>query len=179
MDVCRETIMSEEYGDFIVNFVGDERAALEKFKVPCFQRISSYYGSVYSPLNELNELSLRNYSFASIPALYGLMERDLSVRSRDLQQALEKSGILRLQKQPILSLKGQGCIMAFIDTGIDIFDRQFRYSNGDTRIIRIWDMTDDSGTPPEGILYGGEYSEEDINKVLEGADLMKVKQMKV
>ena len=168
MDVCRETIMSEEYGDFIVNFVGDERAALEKFKVPCFQRISSYYGSVYSPLNELNELSLRNYSFASIPALYGLMERDLSVRSRDLQQALEKSGILRLQKQPILSLKGQGCIMAFIDTGIDIFDRQFRYSNGDTRIIRIWDMTDDSGTPPEGILYGSEYTEEDINKVLRG-----------
>lgn len=166
MDVCREAIMSEEYGDFIVNFVGDERAALERFKVPCFQRISSYYGSVYSPLNELNELSLRNYSFATIPALYGLMERDLSVRSRDLQQALEKSGILRLQKQPILSLKGQGCIMAFIDTGIDIFDRQFRYSNGDTRIIRIWDMTDDSGTPPEGILYGSEYSEEDINRAL-------------
>lgn len=164
--------MSEEYGDFIVNFVGDERAALERFKVPCFQRISSYYGSIYSPLNELEELGLRNYSFASIPALYGLMERDLSVRSRDLQQALEKSGIIKLQRQPVLGLKGQGCIMAFIDTGIDIFDNQFRYSNGDTRIIRIWDMTDDSGTPPEGILYGSEYTEEDINRAIRmsGAD---------
>lgn len=170
MDVCREAIMSEEYGDFIVNFVGNNKAALDKYKASCFQRISSYYGSIYSPLNELKDLSLRNYSFGSIPALYGLMERDLSVRSRDLQQALEKSGILKLQRQPVLSLKGQGCIMAFIDTGIDIFDSQFRYSNGDTRIIRIWDMNDNTGTPPEGILYGSEYTEEDINEVLRGGE---------
>ena len=168
MDVCRDAIMSEEYGDFIVNFVGNNKAALDKYKASCFQRISSYYGSIYSPLNELKDLSLRNYSFGSIPALYGLMERDLSVRSRDLQQALEKSGILKLQRQPVLSLKGQGCIMAFIDTGIDIFDNQFRYSNGDTRIIRIWDMNDNTGTPPEGILYGSEYTEEDINELLRG-----------
>ena len=170
MDVCRDAIMSEEYGDFIVNFVGNNKAALDKYKASCFQRISSYYGSIYSPLNELKDLSLRNYSFGSIPALYGLMERDLSVRSRDLQQALEKSGILKLQRQPVLSLKGQGCIMAFIDTGIDIFDNLFRYSNGDTRIIRIWDMNDNTGTPPEGILYGSEYTEEDINEVLRGGE---------
>ena len=170
MDTCKDIIMSQEYGDFIVNFVGSDSEALDRFKVLCFQRISSYYGSIYRPLNELKELSIRNYSFGSIPTLYGLMERDLSVRSRDLQVALEKSGILKLQRQPVLSLKGQGCIMAFIDTGIDIFDMQFRYSNGDTRIIRIWDMNDSSGTPPQGILYGSEYTEDDINRVLRASE---------
>ena len=163
---CENKINSEEYADFIVNFIGTDDEAKEKFGVSCFQRISSYYGSVFVPLNRLNELTGVKYSFNTIPALYGLMERDLPVRARDLARALEESGILRLQNQPVLSLKGQGCIMAFIDSGIDIFDQEFRFSNGDTRILRLWDMTDTSGRPPEGIKYGSEYMDEEINEVL-------------
>lgn len=173
MDDCGNIILSEDYGDFIVNFIGTSKMALDRFSVPCFQRISSYYGAIYRPLADVKELSPRNYSFGSIPALYGLMERDLSIRQRDLEEALDKSGILKLQNQPILNLKGQGCIMAFIDTGIDIFDNAFRYSNGETRIIRIWDMEDTNGTPPEGILYGSEYNEVDINGILSEDDRSK------
>ena len=168
---CREIIVSEDYADFIVNFTGEDDLAKEKFDVDCFQRISSYYGIVYRPLNEISTLSLRNYSYNSIPALYGIMERDLAVRRKDLELALDESGIARLQNQPSLKLKGQGCIMAFIDTGIDIFDEEFRFSNGDTRILRLWDMTDNTGRPPEGILYGSEYTQEDINRVLRGNQL--------
>lgn len=166
MDDCREIIVSEDYADFIVNFIGEDVLAKEKFGVECFQRISSYYGIVYRPLNAIQTLSLRNYSYNSIPALYGLMERDLAVRRRDLELALDESGILKLQNQPSLRLRGQGCIMAFIDTGIDIFDEEFRFSNGDTRILRLWDMTDNTGRSPEGILYGSEYNSEDINRIL-------------
>lgn len=165
---CGSVILSEEYADFIVNFIGNEEEALNRFSATCFQRISSYYGSIYRPLNSLDELALRNYSFGSIPALYGLMERDIAVRVRQLELALDRSGILKLQNQPVLKLKGQGCIMAFIDTGIDILDDEFRYSNGETRILRIWDMEDETGTPPKGLLYGSEYVESEINRVLQG-----------
>jgi hypothetical protein len=58
--------------------------------------------------------------------------------------------------------------MAFIDSGIDIFDNEFRFSNGDTRILRLWDMTDNTGVPPEGILYGSEYTDVEINRWLRG-----------
>lgn len=167
---CREIIVSEDYADFIVNFTGEDALAREKFGVECFQRISSYYGVVYRPLNAISTLSLRNYSYNSIPALYGLMERDLVVRRKDLDLALDESGILKLQNQPSLRLRGQGCIMSFIDTGIDIFDEEFRFSNGDTRILRLWDMTDNTGRPPEGILYGSEYNSEDINRILRAND---------
>ena len=180
---CGSVILSEEYADFIVNFIGSEEEALNKFSATCFQRISSYYGSVYRPLNSIDELALRNYSFGSIPALYGLMERDISVRARQLELALDRSGILKLQNQPVLNLKGQGCIMAFIDTGIDIFNEEFRFSNGDTRILRIWDMTDDSGIPPQGILYGSEYVESEINRALvsggEQSDLRNIDRLAV
>ena len=166
MDDCGWKILSEDYADFIVNFIGEGEDALDKFGVPCFQRISSYYGSVYVPLKELNGLSRVKPRFGAIPALYGLMERDIAIRYGQLRRGLEESGVLKLQNQPILNLKGQGCIMAFIDSGIDIFDTEFRFSNGETRILRIWDMADISGQPPEGILYGSEYTDEDINRLL-------------
>ena len=168
MDDCASKILSEEYTDFIVNFIGSDDEARSKFGVECFQRISSYYGSIFVPLTELNSLAGMKSGFDAIPALYGLMERDIAVRVKDLDRALEESGILRLRNQPVLALKGQGCIMAFIDSGIDIFDKEFRFSNGDTRILRLWDMTDTTGEPPEGILYGSEYTDLDINRILRG-----------
>jgi hypothetical protein len=53
-----------------------------------------------------------------------------------------------------------------VDTGINIEDMQFRFSNGDTRILRVWDMTDNDGVPPLGISYGSEYDEAAINELL-------------
>ena len=47
--------------------------------------------------------------------------------------------------------------MGVIDTGVDYTNPLFRYSDGSSRILRIWDQTIQDGTPPEGILYGAEY----------------------
>lgn len=50
--------------------------------------------------------------------------------------------------------------------GIDYTNNLFRYSDGSTRIVKIWDQTIRDGTPPNGILYGSEYTSEDINQAL-------------
>lgn len=169
MATCRDISTSEEYADFIINYAGSDEEAMRIFGGECYQRISGYYGILYKPLSDIGSLSLQNYSFGSIPALYGLTERDVAVNAASIQTALEVAGVLRLQSQPVVNLKGQGCIMAFIGTGINIEDDDFRYGNGDTRILRIWDMNDTTGTPPEGILYGSEYKEADINAILQMA----------
>lgn len=166
MATCREIPLSEEYADFIVNFAGSDEKVLETFGGECFQRISVSYGTLYSSLSDIDTLSIRNYGYNAIPALYGLMERNIAVNVSDVRVALENTGILRLQNQPAVQLRGQGCIMAFADTGINIEDEEFRFGNGDTRILRLWDMTDNTGTPPEGILFGSEYTDEQINEIL-------------
>ena len=38
--------------------------------------------------------------------------------------------------------------MGIITSGIDYRDSAFRYSNGDTRILRIWDQTNNQGNRP-------------------------------
>ncbi len=166
MPSCKEIATSEEYADFIVIFRGLEPQVLEQFGAECYQQISSFFGTIYRKLDNIESLSLSNYEYSSIPALYGLAERDIALRAGDSDMALEQAGIYRLQNQPALRLRGQGCIVGFVDTGINIEDSSFRYSNGDTRIVRIWDMTDNEGTPPSGIIYGSEYDELQINNLL-------------
>ena len=167
MPSCREVATSEEYADFIVTYAGSEpRQIFDQFESECYQRISSFFGTVYRKLEDVGELPLKNYAYNSIPALYGLTENNISSRRNDKEAALEQSGIYQLQNQPALQLRGQGCIIGFVDTGINIEDMQFRFSNGDTRILRVWDMTDNEGVPPLGISYGSEYDEAAINELL-------------
>ncbi len=61
-------------------------------------------------------------------------------------------------------------MIGYIDTGIDYRNDAFRYPNGDTRIAAIWDQTIQTGTPPEGFLYGSEYRENEINQALQSDD---------
>ena len=76
------------------------------------------------------------------------------------------SGILALQNQPVLNLRGQGVLLGFIDTGIDYRNRCFLDNAGKSRILAIWDQTDQNGTPPEGIHYGSVYTKSEINGAL-------------
>lgn len=54
--------------------------------------------------------------------------------------------------------------------GIDYTNAAFRDENGNSRILAIWDQTIQEGTPPEGFLYGTEYTREDINRALQAED---------
>lgn len=64
--------------------------------------------------------------------------------------------------------------VGFIDTGIDYRNQVFRYSDGSTRIFRIWDQTVRSGKKPEGIGYGSEYTRVQINEALQQEDPLLV-----
>lgn len=63
-------------------------------------------------------------------------------------------------------LSGKGVLVGIVDSGIDYRHPDFRKEDGSTRILRIWDQSDNSGKPPEGYVMGTEYSQEEINKAL-------------
>lgn len=64
------------------------------------------------------------------------------------------------------ALSGAGTIVAVIDSGIDFRHEDFRYADGTTRILALWDQTI-SGAPPAGYRIGTEYSREQINELLQ------------
>ena len=67
-----------------------------------------------------------------------------------------------------LNLTGEGCILGIIDSGIDYAHNDFLDSNGDTRILELWDQSVEkkSPKPPSGYNIGTLYTKEDINAAL-------------
>lgn len=154
MPNCMEQVYSEEYYDFLIPY-GVEA---EVPSTPgCVQRIAEDYDIFFYPREGLPPLSIGNYTYTAIPKCYALLDTT----------ALDASGITRLQNQPVLALKGEGVLVGVIDTGVDYTNPLFRYSDGSSRILRIWDQTVQDGTPPEGILYGAEYRKEEIDEALQ------------
>ncbi len=151
---CEEAVYSNDYLDIIMEYTLRKRGALLH---ECVQKVSEIFDVAYLPKTENLALNIQNYEYTSIPKCYTLMD----------ESALEASGILKIQNQPALSLKGQGVLIGFLDTGIDYENPVFKNSDGSTRITAVWDQTDRSGTPPEGFIYGSEYQDAQINEALQ------------
>jgi hypothetical protein len=139
------------------------------------QRINERYEIWFYHKDEVPPLSVATYTYAAIPKCFGLTS----------STSLDASGITRLQKQPTLSLMGQGVFVAVIDTGIRYQDAAFRTADGKSRIFAMWDQTAEARTDEQQatqaesnrgetlaeewkdlILYGRTYTQSDINRAL-------------
>lgn len=159
---CREKILSEDYGALIVDFTIREAADQEQSE-DCFTRVNDSFGISYVPVSEIADAFGSLYIYQYLPKLYGLMVDDFD------PVTLSNTGILQVQRPP-LSLKGEGVVIAFVDTGIRFADEVFLNAAGNSRILAIWDQTVQTGEPPEGYGYGTLFSREEINEALRAED---------
>lgn len=159
---CKAAILSEETYDYITDFSLSDFIGLgEAF---CYANIDNLYNILYLDGMQFPDWGAEAFQYQSIPKLYGLMPIE-GAGDGYTQDALIESGILQVQRGP-LNLTGRGCVICFIDTGIDYTMDVFRDEEGNSRILAIWDQTIQTGTPPKGFLYGSEYSRDDINMAL-------------
>ena len=163
---CRDKILSNDYYDVITEFPVQllDSDALDL----CRLNIDNLYNIVYIDKANIPNTDDYVYTYKGVPKLYGLMQEPGRERGFD-PNSLIASGITQVQRAP-LSLTGRGAVICFIDTGIDYVNAAFRDSEGNSRILAIWDQTVQAGEPPEGLYYGTEYSREDINRALEAED---------
>lgn len=153
---CRDIIISEDYGDLIVGFNSGAEDFVKKYSQFCPSPIGVSYGTIFVPLRDLKNMKISNYSYEDIPKLYGFMDL----------VAVEATGALKLQNLPGLELKGTGTIVCVVTDGIDVYHEAFRYSNGETRILAIWDQTNQDYDTPETQQYGSLITREIINEEL-------------
>lgn len=163
---CKEKILSNNYYDIIVDHSIQE-SAIENLDL-CYTDIEDMFNVLY-----INQIGIPNmldnfYGYQTVPKLYGLMQ-NLGGTENFNPDSLIASGITQVQREP-LNLTGRGVVVCVIDTGIDYTNAAFRDENGSSRILAIWDQTIQEGTPPEGFLYGTEYTREDINRALQAED---------
>lgn len=66
---------------------------------------------------------------------------------------------------PPLSLTGNGVLVGFVDSGIDLTHPDFQDQDGNSRVLFLWDQGGE-GIAPDGYLFGAEYGREQINEAL-------------
>jgi len=159
---CREKIISEQYYDVITDYFlgGLEESGYDL----CATEVGGEFNVVYINRRDVVNAGEYLFQYRSVPKLYGLMQ----VGEFDPNNLIEP-GILRVQREP-LNLTGRGVVACFIDTGVDYTDPVFRDVSGNSRILAIWDQTIQTGTPPEGFLYGTEYRQEEITRALQSEE---------
>lgn len=160
LNICRERVLSNDYRDFIVNQLDEEEFASLITDDTCQQEMEFVYKVIHIEKERADPIGLDRYSYNSIPKCYTLTDIE----------AMTQAGITQVQNYPTLNLQGTGVMIGFIDTGIDYRNPVFQNLDGSTRIAGIWDQTIQDGLPPQGFLYGTEYTREQIDLALRSAE---------
>lgn len=155
--ICRESVYSEEYADYILDTGGDIGGIRKKYAPDCIQQIDESFVTIYDNIQTSGIISFEKHGYGAVPKCYGLCD----------MQSVEATGALQLRRRGAFELDGTGVLVGIIDTGIDYTNSLFQYADGSTRIEYIWDQEDRTGNAPQGIYYGSEYTREDINAALQ------------
>lgn len=161
---CKDIIYSGDYGGIIVEFRGNLEVLRERYDPVCIQVINETQAIVYIPISDPNDIPINKFGYGTIPNIYGLLDTS----------SMEASGVLRLRRQPYLELMGDGIVIGFVDTGIDYTHPVFINDDNTTRIQGIWDQSIQGGPPPAGMLFGTEYTKEQIDQALQSTNPLEI-----
>ncbi|MDF2586266.1 MAG: hypothetical protein K0S41_107 [Anaerocolumna sp.] len=152
----RLKIISENYADFIIDYETiTER--LKEFENDTINFIDQRHAVIYFDISRTTRNLLYETGYSVVPKLFGLTDT----------QNLEEMGVKKLQSTVALSLRGEGVLLGFIDTGIDYTNSVFKNTDGTTRIVSIWDQSIVNLNASDEIFYYGEqYTTDEINQAL-------------
>lgn len=165
---CTNSVASEDFADFIAPYFTTPEEFIRSQGTDCIDFVNSTLAVVYVPLSTVIPSTYTSYTYSAVPKLYSLLD----------VTSMDAAGITPAGELPVLNNQGAGVIVGFVDTGINYTDSLFRNADGSTRIIGIWDQTNNSDNSNNienetakpfsafSALYGTQYTAEEINLAL-------------
>lgn len=159
----RQGVQSEDFINIIIDFRSNPQQ-IQMYPNAIVHVMNEAYTVLYLPATQLTARNLE-FRITQLPNLLGLTD----------EASLEASGVDEIRNLPVLNLRGEGVLIAVIDTGIDYTNPVFLNPDGTTRIASIWDQTIDTpGASPYNTEFGTEYSREQINQALASQDPLAI-----
>ena len=130
------------------------------------QSVFPTFCTAWVTLNQITEI-------ANLPEVTYIESPKLIMPSNDVTLGSTGASLLHAGKLNNTVYKGDGVIVAIVDSGVDWDHPDFRKANDQTksRILRIWDQTISPITgesSPSGFNYGVEYTQDQINDEIDG-----------
>lgn len=173
---CTNSVASEDFADFIAPYFTSPEEFIRSQGTDCIDFVDSTLAVVYVPLSTVTPSTYTSYTYSAVPKLYSLLD----------VTSMDAAGITPAGELPVLNNQGAGVIVGFVDTGINYTDSLFRNVDGSTRIIGIWDQTNNSDNSNNienetakpfsafSALYGTQYTAEEINLALNSDDPVSI-----
>ena len=165
---CTNSVASEDFADFIAPYFTTPEEFIRSQGTDCIDFVNSTLAVVYVPLSTVTPSTYTSSTYSAVPKLYSLLD----------VTSMDAAGITPAGELPVLNNQGAGVIVGFVDMGINYTDSLFRNVDGSTRIIGIWDQTNNSDNSNNienetakpfsafSALYGTQYTAEEINLAL-------------
>lgn len=145
---------SQEYMSFLAKYNEQVFGYVEGQEDGTFLVINNIFAVIYTPVSTMRDVVLNSFTYNAIPKCYTYMD----------VESLQSSGVTRLHNHPYLKLRGNGTLVAVIDSGIDYQSPAFREGNN-SKILEIWDQTIPEG-PSEYAPFGRVFTKEEIDRAL-------------
>lgn len=100
----------------------------------------------------------RSYAMSSLINITNNLSQGVSVRQATDMTTMGNNLYNRLQ--------GRGNVIAIIDSGIDYLNQDFINEDGSSKILYLWDQESNYQSPPEGMLFGSEFTRDEINEAI-------------
>lgn len=165
MPDCRRYLESNDYIDILVRYSDVISEQLEQLGDYCITRLDDRWSIIHLSREEFRNITYGEFGYSSLPLVYGLQDYG----------AAENVGVLQAREQPFLDLRGSGCLIGIIDTGIFYQHEAFVNEDGSSKIEAIWDQTGrgQTGSVANADMelvalapYGSVYTQPQINEAL-------------
>jgi len=155
-----QKILDENYYDFII-----DNSMIPRYSTgDNITLLNDAHSLLHISRSMMDVCDIGRTSYYAFPSLYTLVS----------SASDEISSNKTVDHYSDYNLLGQCTLVGIVDTGIDYQHPAFRNADGSTRIVSLWDQTDQSGISPGSFTYGTEYSKQQINAALISNDTLSL-----
>ncbi len=159
--------MKKSEKSFYLLYKGDIIRAFENNGIEKYIILNDKLASIYVPLN-FNELILNNIKevkwWSGSDAMSSLMEITNDLENGET--ASDAAGTIYVETNPYVNVSGEGILIAVIDSGVDYLHEDLMDENNNSKILYLWDQESNLKSPPEGMIFGSEFTREELNQAI-------------
>lgn len=163
--------MEKKEKSYYMLYRGDIESAFIENGIEKYILLNDILASIYVDL-DFDESILDDIKEINWWSISGNMSSLIEITD-DLENgetATDAAGTTYIENNPYVNVTGKGVLIAVIDSGVNYLHKDLIDEDNKSKVLYLWDQENDTGEPPEGLKFGSEYTNEDLNIAIEEND---------
>lgn len=152
-------------------YQGDIGAALDNVGVTDYMILNNQLAVVYVE-DSFDENILENIYevswFQESKAMSTMIEINENIEGGETVSTA--AGVNFIEDNPYINVNGGNVLIGIIDSGINYLHPDFINEDNTSKIVSIWDQESNTNSPPDGMIFGSEFTREEINQAIMNND---------